>query len=467
MVDDLRQWLVKMDKEEELKRIDGADWDEEIGCATSLNRKAKGKALLFDNIKDYPPGFRIVTGTLSTSKRVALTLGIPYMEPKLKLIEEIRQWLPKWYANMDAFQPQQVKTGPVLENVLSGEDVDILRLPAPKWHPTDGGRYIGTADAVITKDPDTGVVNLGTYRVMVHDRNTLGLNIEPGQHGRIQGEKYHATGQACPVAVSLGHHPITYLIASTQVPEGTEYPLIGAIMNEPVNVIIDEVTGLPIPADSEIVLVGWCPPGEMRDEGTFGEWTGHFCERAPKPIIKVERMYYRNSPIILGQPPEHDFCVTSLFKSAALFNDLVNAGVPDVKAVYFSDISAGMWVVISIQQRYAGHAKRAAMTAITGGVAARYGRYIITVDEDVDPSDIEEVIRAICFRVDPRKDIDIIRDCWSGPTDPIIRRPAEAFSTSRAVINACRPYEWQGEFPKVVADSPDVVERVRKKWGIG
>lgn len=466
MADDLRNWLEKMDSYGELSKIEGADWDEEIGCLTGLSRKTKGRALLFDEIKGYPAGFRIVTGTLSTHRRVALTLGIPKWDSKLELLEILRRKIPTWLAKLDDYHPKFVSSGTLLQNIHSREDIDLFEFPVPKWHQPDGGRYIGTGDAVITRDPDNGQINLGTYRVMVQDSKTLGLYIAPGNHGRIHLEKYHARGEPCPVAVSVGHHPLVYGVACTSLPEGVEYSFLGAITGEPFSVITEEVTGLPVPADSEIVLAGWCPPDELRDEGIFGEWTGYYGgEREPRPIIKVERVYHRDNPVILGQPPELDFCWSSIFKSAVLFNELIDAGVPDLMGAYVSDFASGKWVVISIKQRYAGHAKRAAMEAAFGRVSAWLGRYTIVVDEDVDPTNIDEVLQALCFRVDPGKDVDIIRDCWSTPLDPIIRRPTQTFSTSRAVINACKPYEWKDRFPKSVVDDPEVAARVKQKWG--
>ncbi|MBM2832823.1 MAG: UbiD family decarboxylase, partial [Dehalococcoidia bacterium] len=200
-------------------------------------------------------------------------------------MEALRSKLPKWEASLEKFKPKIVKTGPILENVLSGKDVDLLHFPVPLWHENDGGRYIGTGDAFITKDPDTGAVNLGAYRVMVCDRKTLTFHIQPTHHGMVHTAKYHARGQAAPMAISLGHHPLFLGISSRRVPEGTEYQYIGAIRGEPVEVIEEEVTGLPIPADSEIVVVGWCPPGKTRMEGPFGEGTGYYGSAEERAIM--------------------------------------------------------------------------------------------------------------------------------------------------------------------------------------
>src|SRR5690606_12611153 len=137
----------------------------------------------------------------------------------------------------------------------------------PKWHEHDGCRYIGTGCVVIQKDPDSGWVNLGTYRVAVHDETTAGLYISPGKHGRRIMEKYWAKGEACPVAISVGQEPMLFIVSGLEAPEGvSEYDVVGGLRGEPTQVIESEFTGLPIPATAEIVIEGEVPPGETREE---------------------------------------------------------------------------------------------------------------------------------------------------------------------------------------------------------
>ncbi len=471
MVLDLRDWLARADELGELRRINGADWNLEIGCISVLSSRRKdGPAFLFDNIKDYPPGFRVATCSTSKSNRLALTLNLSASLSENELLATLRQKLSEWENHLADFPPEPVTSGPVLENIRSGKDIDLLSFPVPKWHELDGGRYIGTGDAVITRDPDTGETNLGTYRVMVHDRNTTAMYISPGKDGRVHRDKYHARGEPCPVAVSIGHHPLIFRAASLELPPGAEYHWVGAVMGEPVKFITEEITGLPIPADSEIVFVGWCPPGEGRSEGPFGEWTGYYASKAQSaPIINVERIYYRNDPIILGsppsRPPSETTCFNRLVKSAKLHNELEKCGITDVRGVWLSDIANQLLVTISIKQRYAGHAKRAALIVSQLPRAAYLGRYVIVVDDDIDPSNINDVLWAMCTRSDPEKDIDIIRRTWSSPLDPMIRKPAESFFNSRAIIDACKPYEWFNEFPTAIEINPALEDKVTKKWG--
>ncbi len=468
---DLREWLDKVDEMGELKRIEGADWDLEIGCITAMGwGKTTTPALLFDNIKGYPTGDRVVTNFLSSPNRVALTLGLPSDCSLKEHVEILRQKLPQWEAGSHDFPPKVVTSGHILENVRSGDEVDLLQFPVPKCHEHDGGRYIGTGDAVITRDPDTGEVNLGTYRIMVHDAQTVGFYISPGKHGRIHYEKYHAMGKPCPVALSIGHHPLIFGVAGTET-SGPEYNFAGAIRGQPVEVIEEEITGLPIPADSELVIVGWCPPGKTRVEGPFGEWTGYYASKErPTPVLEVERIYHRNNPIILGcppgRPPTSNAYFRALIRSAMLYNFLVNSGIPDIRGVWLSPEGVSrLLLVISIKQRYAGHAKQAAIFASQSRIGAYMGRYVIVVDEDIDPTNIQDVLWALFTRSDPEKDIDIIRRAWASSLDPTIRKPTKAYFNSRAIIDACKPYEWIDEFPETIAISPELAERVKQKWG--
>ncbi|NIO11987.1 MAG: UbiD family decarboxylase, partial [Deltaproteobacteria bacterium] len=167
--------------------------------------------------------------------------------------------------------PKMVDSGPLMENVLRGEEVDMLKIPVPIWHELDGGPYIGTGLAVIVKDPDTGWVNLGSYRLQLHDRYTTGLFCEPENDGRAIIEKYWKAGKPCPVAISLGPEPIIFLTASgsTGCPKRVpEYDYAGFILDEPIPVIEGPLTGLPISAHSEIAVEGEIPPpdSESRPE---------------------------------------------------------------------------------------------------------------------------------------------------------------------------------------------------------
>jgi 4-hydroxy-3-polyprenylbenzoate decarboxylase len=194
-VQDLREWIDRIQEMGELTRIEGADANLELGGLVDLYQwDMENPALLFEKIKGYPDNFRLLANVLTSTPRLSLSLELPIDFTRKQIVEE-------WKNRLKTFEPvppEQVEDGPVLENRQTGDDVDVTQFPAPFWHSEDGGKYPGTGNIVIMKDPDTGWVNAGTYRVQVHDAKTLGIMISPGKHGRMIREKYWAKGQACP-----------------------------------------------------------------------------------------------------------------------------------------------------------------------------------------------------------------------------------------------------------------------------
>ena len=465
---DLRDWIRKGEEMGEVKTLKKCDWNLEIGAITELvAHREDGPAVLFDEIKDYPKGYRLLTNSLSSRKRLGLTLDLPAGETKMDFV---RAWRER-YKQIKPIAPKIVKKSPLFENVYKEKDIDLLKFPTPKWHELDGGRYIGTGSIDITRDPDEGWVNWGTYRVMIHDKDTVGFYISPGKHGRIQREKYISTGRPCKIAMSFGHDPLVFLAGSIEIPYGVpEYEFIGGVRGEPMELIEGEYSGLPIPANAEIVVEGDVIFDQAKVEGPFGEWTGYYgsAER-PEPFVKIRRLYHRNDPILLGSPPGRPPAelgwYRSYLRSALIWDEMEKAGVPDVKGVWLM-VSGGsrLVLVVSIKQRYPGHAKQAALVASQCHAGAYLGRYVIVVDDDIDPSNTDDVIWAMSSRSDPATDIDIIRRCWSGPLDPIIHPTKKGFN-SRAIIDACRPYEWMKDFPPVAESSKEVLDATAKKWG--
>src|SRR5256885_9628136 len=466
---DLRSWIDEVEKLGELARVNGADWDVEIGAITELghHRGEKSKAILFDQIKGYPEGYRVLSNTLNTVKRIATTLHMDTNYTRLDFIKDIKRHI----TDVDFIKPEVLKDGPVMENVFEGKDIDMWKFPTPKWHELDGGRYIGTGSIDITVEPDEGWINLGTYRVMIHDRDTLGFYISPGKQGRIMREKYFAKGQPCKVAMSFGQDPLIYLAGGIEVPHGlSEYDWIGGVQGGAVPVIKGEYTGLPIPAYSEIVVEGEALPDQKLPEGPFAEWTGYYASSVrPEPLIKVKRPYHRSNPIILGAPPTRPPCefvyMRCFLRSALIWKQLEAAGVPDVTGVWCHESGAArLYVFVSIKQRYPGHARQAGMVASYCHASAYLGRYVVVVDDDIDVTNTNDVLWAMATRSDPEADIEIVRRSWSGPLDPIIPRERKGHN-SRAIIDACRPYEWRDQFPPVAESSPEVRRAAEAKWG--
>ena len=475
---DLRDWLREIDKRGKLKIIRGAHWDLEIGGITELMIKKKGSpALLFDEIVDYPPGYRVAANTVTHSSeepvRLCIALGIKEeFTSTRELVYKVKDLMPEWEAQCRKFPPEWVKEGPVLEQVYRDDEVDMLKFPSPRWHEKDGGRYIGTGCAIITQDPETQQLNIGTYRIAVHDRRKLGIYMAPIRHGLADMRKYHSQGKAAPVVISLGQHPLFDLVGGRPIPRSSgpaqEFGYIGAIRGQPVPVVRGEVTGLPIPADAEVVVEGHWQPGAEMDEGPFGEFTGYYGGMVePAPYIVVERLYHRKDPILLGSPPgKFGSYGTSVFSSAMYMRYLEAIGVVGVTMLATHALAGSQMAAVSIKQRYAGHAREVGHL-VSQLIGRGVNRYVVVVDDDIDVTDIEDVTFAMASRSDPAQDIDFIRRAYTQRLDPMLPQgvPREQYFNSRAIIDACIPFERRANFPEVASISAGYAEKIRQKWG--
>ena len=468
-VDDLRQWIDRIDEMGQLSRVDGADPRHEIGGLVDLYQWDMEKpALLFDRIKGHEPGFRLLANVFTSLPRICLSLDLPVDYGRREIVRE-------WRDRLKTFEPKPavlVEDGPVLENRQTGDQVDITRFPAPLWHAQDGGSYLGTGDIVIMRDPDTGWVNAGTYRIQVHDAKTAGIMISPGKHGRLIREKYWARGEPCPVAVSLGHDPLLLLLGGLEVDYGTnEYDVAGGIRGEPVKLVTAPLTGLPVPATAEIVIEGEIPPDETHPEGPFGEWAGYYAggERE-MPIIRVQSVMHRDNPIVLGclpgKPPNDNTYFRSPMRSALIWNELERAGVPGITGVWSHEAGGGrLFNIVAITQLYPGHSKQVGMATASCHAGAYANRFVVVVDDDIDPTDTNEVLWAMCTRTDVIEDVDVMKRCWSTSLDPMAYAgEGPRYYNNRMIIDACRPYDRLDTFPAVARVTAEEAQELRARW---
>lgn len=475
---DLRDWLRQVDERGNLKVIRGAHWDLEIGGITELMIKKKGSpTLLFDDIVDHRPGYRVAANAITHASedpaRVAIALNLkPDVKTTKELVYRVKERMPQWESQGKEFPPEWVKSGPVLEEVYRDDEVDMLKFPSPRWHEKDGGRYIGTGCAIITQDSETEQLNIGTYRIAVHDRRKVGIYMAPIRHGLADMRGYHAKGQPAPVVITLGQHPLYSLIGGRPIPRSVgptqEFGYIGAIQGRRMPVVRGEVTGLPVPADAEVAIEGFWQPGAEMKEGPFGEFTGYYGGLVePAPYMVVERLYHRKDPILLGSPPgKHPSYGTNVFSYAMWLRYLEAIGVVGVTMVATHRLASSQLAAVSVRQRYAGHARE--VGHIVAQLAGRgVGRYVIVVDDDIDVTDIEDVTFAMASRADPAQDIDIVRRAYTQRLDPLLPQglPRERYFNSRAIIDACIPFERRADFPAVACISPEFAEKIRRKWG--
>jgi len=466
MYSNLREFIAEVEKLGALRHVAGADPHHELGGITEV---AAGlpecPALLFDQIKGYPAGFRVFSNATITAQRAALALGI---DPGLRPLDALKAWMVR-RATLKHHAPVTVKNAAFMENSVSGDAVDLGRLPTPVWHAKDGGPYI-SGSIVIMRDPDSGWINASIYRVQVHGRNKVTVQFDhQGRHGAIIAKKYWDRGQSCPLAVVSGVDPALFIAGFEYLPEGqSEYAFAGAIKDAPIEVFAGPKTGLPLPAQAEIIFEGEIlPPGdETLLEGPFGEFTGYYAaEKRPHPVTMVTAIHHRNEPIVLGSPPMKPprFHFGLPFRAASIWSQLELAGVTGVVGVW-QHVSQLM-TVVALEQRYAGHAKRAALIAAANSYM---GRLVVVVDEDVDPSNLNDVMWAVTTRCEPAEQIDIVRDAWSSALDPRIPPEEKArgvTSHSKAIIEACRPFSWADKYPPTSALSQEEARAIEEKWG--
>ncbi len=454
--DDLREWMELAKGIEELTIIEGATI-EEIPVISQINSRNRGPAVFFAGIPGCDPSFGVMTNFLQNERTFGLTFGFPGDYKIGDLVKVFKDKLKEWENAAAEYHPEYVDEGPILENVLEGDAIDLTKFPVPTWHELDAGPYIGTGDCFITRDPDLGVINCGTYRAQLFDERNIGAVMISGQHGWLHREKYFKKGEPCPVVVVLGPDPLLFALSGSKVPEGvSELDYAGAVRGKPIKVVKGKLTGLPIPASAEIAIEGFLVSGETRREGPFGEWTGSYAggER-DDCYLRSEILYYRDSPILCGSPVAKgswraDGMLHPVFSSASLYKDLESAGVRGVTGVWRPEVGGGRHlIIVGVEQRHPGHATQVgAIAAQAGSSVTPTGRYVIVVDDDIDVYDLEDVLWAVCARSRP-EETDILKETRSSFTDTSLRgwKVGRFHSTARAIVYATKPYERLGDYP--------------------
>jgi len=475
---DLRAYLAKLDEMGELTHVSEANSEEEIGGITELMTERNGPSLLFDDVPGYPSGFRVAANLLTTVRRTTTALGIG-SEP---LEEASERWRAKM-ADMKPVPAQEVASGPVMENVLEGDDIDLLKFPTPKWHENDGMRYIGTGVCVIQRDPDSGLVNVGQYRVGIEDKKTLTIFIEHGKDGDRIRRTHWARGEKCPIAISVGQDPVLTILGGPSIyhspPNISEFEIAGYLQGEPYQVVKGKATGLPIPAYGEIVIEGFMPsPDEaMVPEGPFGEWTGYYAHgRRPETIIEVATIYHRNNPIIFGIPPIRPVgCRYGAFLGGEDLGSkraLERANIQGVSRVH--TIAYPSMRVVALKQMYPGHVDDVMKVLEPGGDQYNGHHFWVIVDDDIDVTSEKEVLWAIASRCAPEIGVKVIPGTavWQldprippeGRSDPNTEHGRHTYTAHNLVLNACRPYEWMNDFPPVAVNGPELRSRILDRW---
>jgi UbiD family decarboxylase len=394
-----------LEQEKEIIRVKTeVDIKYEMGavCRHVLNAGGveKNKALFFEKPKGY--SIPVAAGLLDSRNRYYLATGTTrenFWREFLKMTE-------------NPIPPRIVKDGPCRENILVGKDVDLFKFPIPTWNEKDGGPYI-TLGAAIMKDPETGIRNVGLYRLMVHDGQNIGILSAQYRQPYLLALKAAKRGEALPVAITIGQDPSVLTSAIAALPVGTdELGLAGAMRGEPVDLVRCETIPLEVPATSEIILEGELRLDDMREEGPFGEFTGYYGERMPRPVISIKAITHRDNPIYEG-------CYQ---------------GRPAIMTHW-------------------------GMTHV--------GKWSIVVDKDIDIFDPFQVMWAMGTRVQPHRDIIITSDRDPGtnldPSIPPEIRPYPITRSSRIGIDAT--VEFKGfDYPPLINYSPELMKKIEGRW---
>jgi 4-hydroxy-3-polyprenylbenzoate decarboxylase len=308
---------------------------------------------------------------------------------------------------------------------------------------------------------------------MLHGPRRVGLYCSPGKHGLIDREAWWARGKPCEAVAAYGIDPVLFMLAAQVFGiKESELDVAGGLMGHGVELTEAEYVSLPIPANAELVIEGLLHPGESEEEGPLGEFTGYYGrERAPQPVIEVKAVHHRRAPILtaalMAKYPSCEIgAYYAIMRSARVLDDLDRIGVPGVVGAYAHPAAASGWgmVVVSMQQQYAGHAAQVLALTAQCPAAAYYTKWIIAVDDDVDPTDWNEVMWALSTRCHPAEDIDTLRATWSTGLDPSQFEMALRPYGSKALINACKPHQHLRSFPATTLLRREVYARVAARW---
>lgn len=417
---DLRHWVQRLETAGQLARITASvDLEGEVAAISRKVLTAQGPALLFENIPSHENAWckRLFTGGLGSPERVAMMFDMAPDTPRRVLVQRFRD------AIHHSVPPVEVSDGPVKTHVLTGDAIDLRQIPVPLWHHLDGGHYINTWCGVVTKDPDTGRHNVGMYRGMVTAKDQIGVLMLLSQHWGHHFAKYAARGEPMPVAVVYGWDPALGFCAATQIPpDVSEYDVMGAIRQEPVQLVRCATVDLMVPASAEIVVEGYIDAKNKVREGPFGEYTGYYGgTQNPRYGLRLTAICHRDNPIYRGNlegagpgEPNEDSHVYAVSSKGIMLEVLERAGIPGVL-----DVRPGPVNIVKIKPLYRGQAKQIA-NALWGSWAAEWmWKVVMVVDEDINIYNERSLQWAMCYRVDPMKqDIVVMPGTRGGALDP-------------------------------------------------
>lgn len=474
----LRDWIQKLDDAGELTRI-RAEVDpyleiSEITDRVSKEQGAENKALLFENVKgsDMP----VFINGFGSRARCAISLGKTSVDEHAQRLREILdsappegivdklKMLPK-LAGMAKWMPKKVGSAPCQEVILTGDQVDLSKLPVLTTWPDDAGPFV-TFPLCVTQDPESGRRNLGTYRLQVMSKNTTGFHSHLHKDARRHLAMAAERGERIPVAVVIGADPYTCFASVIPAPPDLDELLIaGFLRDKAVPLVKCHSVPLEVPATAEIVLEGWVDPQELVTEGPFGDHTGFYSLADQYPVFHVECITHRKDPIyhttLVGRPPQEDCWMTEGIERLLLpvlqkqFPEILDYRMP------FEGVAHNL-MYIRIKKTYPGHARKI-MNAIWGLGQAMFTKVIVVVDEEVDIHSDSEVAWQVLNHIDPQRDLEFTL----GPIEVLDHASRAACYGSKVGIDATRKWPEEGftrDWPQAIVMDPEVKKSVEARW---
>lgn len=414
---------------------------ETAAILTKLEQARKLPILRYEKVKGS--AFPVVTNIYSTKKKIAASIGV---DPK--------QFRQTYLAAMEnPIPPQLVTAGPVLEESISEDDFDWSDFPLMTYHEGDAAPYL-TAGMVLAEDPETGRANASFNRLMYQKKNQAGIFMTVGKHLHEMYSKMEDEDQPLPITICLGNHPAWALGALHIGPYGDdELAIIGGLLGRPVEMIRGELPGTIFPADAEIVFEAVIEPHIREEEGPFCEFSGYATGQGLRPVVTVKSVHLRKNAIYQdicgGQHREH--LVMATIPMEANFYRTIKGAVPTLVDVH---VPAPFSLIISINKRYPGQAQSAILAAFSSDI---YLKHAIVVDDDINITNLQEVIWAVATRVQADTDILVIPGVRGSSLDPSCQEE-EGVVTKMGIDATAKPS--LSSFPKRNKVPREVLDRL-------
>jgi 4-hydroxy-3-polyprenylbenzoate decarboxylase len=476
----LKEFIARLESEGELIRItEPVSPILEISEITDRVSKSPdgGKALLFENVEGS--SMPVLINAFGSWRRIQMALGVSNLEKIAREIERFIKIAPPatlmdkakllpMLLKASNFPPKTVsaKQASCQEVVMTGDAVDLGRIPILQCWPNDAGCFI-TYPIVINRSLDQSIRNVGLYRMQVYDKQTTAMHWHIHKDGAHFFHEYQKANKRMEVAVAIGADPASCYAASAPLPYGIdEFLLAGFIRKKAVPLVKCKTVDLEVPAHAEIVLEGYIDPSEMRLEGPFGDHTGYYSQDGDYPVFHVTAITHRKDPVylttIVGIPPQEDFYLGKA--TERIFLPLLRTQLPEI--VDMNMPLEGVFhncVIVSIEKRYPMHARRI-MTTLWGMGQMSFVKTIIAVDADVDVQNEEEILKLLLNGVDLKLDLFFSE----GILDVLNHASDQALYGSKLGIDATRKID--GEPPRHIAEQgtqypdPGIIDEIRKKF---